>query len=199
MTGFVACGLLLSGSTAFADPGGWKSERYYSRYNSEYDYADVVNVDPIIRRVRISAPHRECWNETRYENVSYSRVRRTEPYRGAAGSMILGGIIGAAVGNQIGSGDGRRAATVAGAIIGSAVGHDAAERRDRARYADRYYESRPYQVERCDVRYDHNYEERVEGYHVSYVYHGHEYTTRLPYDPGRRIRVRVNVEPEEGD
>ena len=56
MTGFVACGLLLSGSTAFADPGGWKSERYYSRYNSEYDYADVVNVDPIIRRVRISAP-----------------------------------------------------------------------------------------------------------------------------------------------
>ena len=45
MTGFVACGLLLSGSTAFADPGGWKSERYYSRYNSEYDYADVVNVE----------------------------------------------------------------------------------------------------------------------------------------------------------
>ena len=39
------------------------------------------------------------------------------------------GIVGAAIGNSIGSGDGRRAATVAGAIIGSAIGHDAGERR----------------------------------------------------------------------
>ncbi|HKZ74533.1 MAG TPA: glycine zipper 2TM domain-containing protein, partial [Steroidobacteraceae bacterium] len=133
--------------------------------------------------------------ETRYETVP---VGRPGPQRGAAGNMILGGIIGAAVGNQIGSGDGRRAATVAGAIIGSAVGHDAAARRSGQRYAEREYtESRPYEVERCDVRYDEEYEERIDGYRVTYVYNGREHTTRLPYDPGDRIRVRVNVRPDD--
>jgi uncharacterized protein YcfJ len=202
MTGFVASGLLLSGQAALADHGRWKDARYDRRYTSEYDYARVVDVDPIIRRVRVSAPHRECWNETRYEEVNYSRERRIEPHRGAAGSMILGGLVGAAIGNQIGSGDGRRAATVAGAIIGSAVGHDAAARRDtrNARYAyDNYGESRPYEVERCGVRYDQGYEERIEGYRVTYVYHGRVYTTRLPYDPGRRLRIRVKVEPQDRD
>lgn len=198
LTGLVAAGLLLSGQAAFADPGGWKQHRYNRGNPAEYDYAEVVDVDPIYRQVRVSVPRRECWNGTRYEDVHYSRERRSEP-RGAAGSMILGGIVGAAIGNQIGSGDGRRAATVAGAIIGSAVGHDRAERRNarEVRYEER--ESRPYDVERCSVRYDEDYERRVEGYRVTYVYHGRKHTTRLPYDPGDRIRVRVDVQPVDHD
>ena len=201
MTALLTAGSLLCGQAAFADHNGWQSDRYDRRDRPEYDYARVVDVDPIIRQVRVSVPRRECWNETRYEQVNYSRGRRYEPQRGAAGSMILGGIIGAAIGNQIGSGDGRRAATVAGAIIGSAVGHDAAARRDYrdGRYVDRDpRESRPYDVERCSVRYDENYEQRIDGYRVTYVYNGHEHTTRLPYDPGDRIRVRVDVQPEDG-
>lgn len=206
MTGFVASGLLLSGQAAFADHGGhkaWKASRHERSSYPEYDYARVVDVDPIIRQVRVTEPRKECWSETRYEEVHSVRDRHYERDRGAAGSMILGSIIGAAVGNQVGSGDGRRAATVAGAIIGSAVGHDAAARRNsRDRYAyadDRYTESRPYEVERCKVRYDESYEERIEGYRVTYVYNGHEHRTRLPYDPGERIRVRVDVQPDDYD
>lgn len=128
----------------------------------------------------------------------YDSYRVADRHRGAAGSMILGGIIGAAVGNQFGGGDGRRAATVAGALIGSAIGHDRAERRNaHGYYADAGYSERPYEVERCDVRYDEDYEERVEGYRVTYLYNGREHTTRLPYDPGDRIRVRVNVRPAD--
>jgi len=114
--------------------------------------------------------------------------------------MILGGLIGAAVGNQFGRGDGRRAATVAGALIGSAIGHDAANGRSNRYSGDsRYYgEGRPYSVERCDVRYDESWEERIEGYRVTYEYNGRQFTTRLPYDPGRRVRVRVDVRPDEG-
>jgi uncharacterized protein YcfJ len=196
LTGLVAAGLLFSGQAAFADPTGWKHARYNRGHHAEYDYARVVDVDPIYRQVRVSVPRRECWNETRYEEVRYSRDRRSE-HRGAAGPMILGGIIGAAIGNQIGSGDGRRAATVAGAIIGSAVGHDRAERRDSraVRYEER--DSRPYDVERCDVRYDEDYERHIDGYRVTYLYNGREHTTRLPYDPGDRIRVRVDVQPAE--
>lgn len=36
--------------------------------------------------------------------------------------MVIGGIVGAILGNQIGSGDGRRVATALGAIAGGAIG-----------------------------------------------------------------------------
>jgi uncharacterized protein YcfJ len=188
MTGLVASGLLLAAHNAQATD--WHKKKYHG--DAGYDYARVVDVDPIVHRVRVSTPRRECWTETRYEVVEH---RSRGGHDRAAGPMILGGIIGAAVGNQIGRGDGRRAATVAGAIIGSAVGHDSAARRDSGRYE--YTEERPYDVERCNVRYDETYEERIDGYHVTYIYNGRKFTTRMPYDPGERIRVRVDVHPAE--
>ena len=192
VTGLVASGLLLSGQAAFADHAKWHGQPYGGRYSPDYDYARVIDVDPIVRHVRVSVPKRECWTETRYEEVE----SRGGP-RPTAGATILGGIIGAAVGNQIGRGDGRRAATVAGAIIGSAVGHDAGVRRN-ARYdsGPSYTETRPYEAERCEVRNEDSYEDRVEGYRVTYEYAGRRQVTQLPYDPGDRIRVRVDVQPE---
>ncbi len=155
-----------------------------------YDYARVLNVDPIVRQVRVEVPQRECWTEEQYEQP------RTA-YRGSAGQMIVGGLIGGAIGSRFGHGDGRRAATVAGAIIGSAIGHDAAERR-RAEQQAGYPEARVRTVERCGVRYINNYEERVDGYDVEYEYCGRRYQTRLPYDPGERLRIRVDAQPAEG-
>ena len=78
----------------------------------------------------------------------------------------------------------------AGAAIGAGVGYSSASRR----YGS---ETREETVERCDVRYEHTTEERIDGYRVTYEYNGREYTTRLPYDPGERIRVRVAVAPAE--
>jgi uncharacterized protein YcfJ len=200
MTGLAAAGLLLSAPAWAGDDHGWKRGNKHASYDGGYDYARVVDVDPIVRQIRVTTPRRECWMETRYEyEPRYEPQRVAGPHRGAAGSMILGGIIGAALGNQVGSGDGRRAATVAGALIGSAIGHDRADRRN----AGQYYsdagprEARPYEVERCDVRYEEDYEERIAGYRVTYLYNGREQTTRLPYDPGDRIRVRVNVRPAD--
>jgi uncharacterized protein YcfJ len=188
MTGLVVSGLLLVGQTAFADPwrGGPPPDRYdrYDRYErtSGYDYARVVDVNPIIHRVRVTTPREECYTDTVYEEV------RPQP---AAGPTILGGIIGAAVGNQVGHGDGRRAATAAGAIIGAAIGNNQAQRR-----VSGYSETRARDVERCSTRYEERYEERIDGYNVTYVYNGRQSTTRLPYDPGDRIRVRVDVRPD---
>ena len=70
-------------------------------------------------------------------------------------------------------------------MVGAGVGYDAAARRSAS--------VREEIVQRCEVRYEKRYEERVDGYRVTYEYHGREYTTRLPYDPGERIRVRVAV------
>lgn len=195
VTGLVSSGLLLTAQAAFADHGN-----HYGQYKwrnapaaSDYAYARVVDVDPIVQRVRISEPRRECWTETRYEDVSYTE-RVGPPAKANPGAMILGGIIGAALGNQIGHGDGRRAATVAGAVIGTAIGHDASTRRGQDTRV--VTESRPYDTQRCEVRYDERVEERIDGYRVTYEYNGIRQTTQLPYDPGDRIRVRVDVRPE---
>lgn len=183
-----AAGLLAVAPDAHADRKGKKYRQYDGReYATDFAYARVVDVDPIVTRVRVEDPRRECWEETRYE------APRQRP--GVAGPMVLGGLLGGAVGSQIGSGDGRRAATVAGAVIGSAIGHDVGERR-----RDRYDgpEPRGYPVEQCEVRYETRWDERVDGYEVTYEYDGRHYQTRLPYDPGSRIRVRVDVAPAEG-
>jgi len=48
-------------------------------------------------------------------------LRSAAPTTGAG--AVIGGVLGAAVGNQIGGGDGRKAATVIGAVGGAAVGN----------------------------------------------------------------------------
>jgi uncharacterized protein YcfJ len=151
-----------------------------------------VNVEPIIHEVRVSTPRQECWTETQYEQVEYHTA---EPHS-TVGSTVLGGLIGAALGNQIGRGDGRRIATVAGALVGSAIGHDVAQRRNGGYVDSSYTEVQPRDVQRCQVRYDDTVEQHIDGYRVTYVYGGREFTTRVPYDPGDHIRVRVDVEPE---
>jgi uncharacterized protein YcfJ len=40
-------------------------------------------------------------------------------------------------------------------------------------------------------------EERIDGYRVVYQFQGQKYATRMPYDPGRELRVRVDVRPAE--
>lgn len=52
------------------------------------------------------------------------------------GGTVLGAIIGGALGNQVGKGDGRKAATIAGAVAGGAIGHNIEKdnRRSRSYY-----------------------------------------------------------------
>ena len=52
-------------------------------------------------------------------------------------------------------------------------------------------------VQRCETRYRDSWEERTDGYRVTYVYNGRRQVTELPYRPGDRIRVRVDVSPAE--
>jgi uncharacterized protein YcfJ len=165
--------------------------RYDDRYGDRdgaYDYARVVDVQPLTTRVRVNTPQRECWDEVRYDDRGYGNGRRS-----SAGGAVLGAVIGGVIGHQIGSGRGRDAATAAGAVIGAGIGHARAERRN----AGNLPPPREYTVERCETRYRSQYEERVEAYRVTYVYNGRRQVTELPYNPGERIRVRVDVSPAE--
>jgi uncharacterized protein YcfJ len=189
MLSVAAAAAVLGAPGAFAD--SWKGNKHYPPGRAhqyavaEYDYARVTHVTPIIRRVRVERPVREYWEETRYENPRY------RDDSGTVAKTVLGGIIGGVIGHQVGDGSGKRIATAAGAIIGSAVARNAAER-NRSRYDE---PPRAYTVERSAVRYETTWEERIEGYEVEYRYNGRAYHTRLPYDPGDRIRIRVDVTP----
>lgn len=176
---FLAGGLCFLSAQALADPPPWAKGRPVAARG--YDDARVLEVDPIVRRVRVEVPRQECWDEVR---TAAPRRRHGE----AAGPMILGGIIGSVIGSQVGSGRGQDVATVAGTLIGASIGHDTAARRASSPPEE-------YTVERCATRYQSRYEERIEGYRVTYEYLGREYTTEMPYDPGDRIEVEVAVTP----
>ena len=50
-------------------------------------------------------------------------------------------------------------------------------------------------VKRCETTFQSHREERIDGYRVTYRYKGQKYMTEMPYDPGRRMRVRVDIRP----
>jgi uncharacterized protein YcfJ len=152
---------------------------------AQYDYARVISSEPIIRYVTVNTPVRECWQETEYYTVE-------RPVPGSGVRTLMGAVVGGVIGHQFGSGRGNDAATVAGTIIGAAIGNDSAKRRYGAGHRTTEY-SRP--VERCETRMTSHEEERIDGYRVVYRYHGQKYETRMPYDPGREIRVRVDIRP----
>lgn len=163
-----AVALLVGAPTAFAGHD----------YEEVTDYARVTDVDPQYERVNI--PRKECYTE--YEPQS----RYEREHRSLVGPLI-GGVAGGLLGAQVGKGSGRVAASAAGAAVGAIVG-DRLGNRDRGR--EEYYER---EVRRC--RMVDNWESRISGYRVTYEYAGRTYTSVLPYDPGRRLAVRVNVEP----
>lgn len=152
----------------YADP-----ERYEApvEENVSYGYAQVLRADEVFETVRTRTPEERC-----------DGVARSDP--GAANrGTVIGAIVGAALGNQVGDGDGRTAATVAGAVVGGAVGRNVAENNSPPQPQCRIVE-----VERE--------ERQVVGYDVEYMYKGEKYMSRLPYDPGNRLRIRVSVTPD---
>ena len=176
--------LASAGASARDDRYGYDDRH---RDGAGYDYARVIDVEPLRTRVRVTTPRRECWEETRYDQRDYAGERSR------AGGALLGAVIGGVIGHQIGSGRGRDAATAAGVVIGAGLGHREAERRAAANQGP----PRAYTVERCETSYSDTFEERIDGYRVTYEYHGRRQVTELPYNPGDRIRVRVDVTPAE--
>lgn len=196
ITAVTVTALALAAAPALADhDNGWRGKghskyRTASYSNAEYDYARVVRSQPIVRYVTVESPVRECWDDVEYYSSDpYDRG----PFNDRTTSTIAGGLLGGVLGRQIGGGKGRDAMTVVGTLIGASIANDRADRRRDARgYATEEY-SRP--VRRCNTNIETHQEERIEGYRVTYRYNGRNYTTRTNSEPGRRIRVRVDVRP----
>ena len=174
----VITGLALA--LALASPAALAGRDRYS--NKYFDTARVVQVEPIIRTVRMNEPREECYDE--------EIMVRKNGYRSAT-PTIAGGIIGAVIGNQFGSGHGKDFMTVAGTLLGGSIG------RDIGYHHDRYGRYVTTTETRCNIVNDIHEEERIDGYKVTYRYHGEEFVTTMPYHPGKRIKVKVAVNPVE--
>lgn len=167
--------LAASGAVSAQQRGDYAPAYASGQENVSYAYAQVTRVDPIYETIRTRVPEERCDGQ---------------PIRDGGdptGGTVIGALVGAALGNQVGKGDGRKAATVAGAVVGGAIGrnvdrNDGSGIRSGCRIVDVEREQR-----------------RVASYDVEYVHQGQTYMSRLPYDPGDRLRVRVAVTPvDEG-
>lgn len=161
-------GLMLSSALATAQP--------------QYVFADVIETRPIYEAVTVSEPREECWNE----QIRMSDKHRSESRTPVLISTIVGGAIGNALGNNKSS---QRVGTVVGAVLGHSVGRDIVSANSRPQPA-RYQT-----VQHCEMVSHYRDEERLTGYQVRYLFNGEEYTVHTDRDPGKRIRLRVDVVP----
>ena len=178
----IAIILIIMSATALAD-----SKKRYKNHsqNMAYDFAKVVDVRPVYREVEVSNPVRECWDEP------VIRTHNNTGHKSASG-MAVGGILGGVIGHQIGKGNGNKLATAVGTLIGAQIGHDAVNGRVQSGQGhDSYTEYEQH----CGMRHQVSYEEVLDGYHVTYRYQGEHYEIRMPYDPGKRIKLRIQIEP----
>jgi len=182
----------------------------YPRYGStsSSDYARVVRVDPVFDRYETSAPQQRCYERPTYvggdgnQNDEYPQdgyygggnSYPSGTQTGRTVSTIVGTIVGAAVGSQIGGGSARYATSAIGSVVGGMAGRQIYDQSQRervgsVRVCDPVYEGDGYYSSRNGSR-------EASAYDVTYEYAGRTYTTRTNYDPGDRIRVRVDVTPE---
>ena len=143
--------------------------------SAHYGWADVLRADPVQGVVQTDAPQQQCYQQP---------VVQHDPGNSAAGT-VLGAVIGGVLGHTIGKGDGRTAATVVGAVAGGAVGN---------RVSDQGGDYPATQTQ-CQQVNTVSQQHRIIGYDVEYRYRGEVFMSRLSYDPGERLRVRVLVTP----
>jgi len=165
--------LVAASGAAHAGPGQGDGDGFATRVR-------VLSSTPVYDT--INEPRRECWTET--------VGQETRSYRDGNnnGGAVLGAIAGGLIGSTVGKGNGKVAAAAVGAATGAVVG-------DRWNNGSIRYESYPQQEERCRTRDD--FRQVVSGYDVRYRFQDREYSTRLPYDPGKWLNLNVSFSVAE--
>jgi len=156
---------------------------------SSVDRARVVEVEPVYRTVGYEVPTEQC----RLVEVPRAYESNRSRYHSYTGP-IVGAIIGGAIGNAVGHNKtNKKVGTAVGVILGGTIGRDIQHRRERARYQTHTV---AYETEEiCETVYESRERMELDGYDVSYRYGGRIHTTRMEHDPGRYVRVRVQVTP----
>ena len=126
----------------------------------------VISSTPIIQQVAV--PRQVC-------NTQQVTTGGQKSGAGAA----MGAIAGGAIGNQVGGGSGRAAATMLG-IFGGAILGDNIEGPGTPEVKN---------VQNCSTQTF--YENRTMAYNVVYEFAGKQYTVQMPQDPGPTVRLQI--------
>ncbi|PTT59795.1 glycine zipper 2TM domain-containing protein, partial [Stenotrophomonas sp. HMWF003] len=153
------------------------------------EYADIVKVDPLTKKEKAYAtvigtePVRQTsTTQTPHEVCQDVVVQERLPERdGNVGGTVAGAVIGGLLGNQVGGGNGKKAATAAGAVAGGLIGNQVDKRHVGGRVVNR--------TERqCHTETATSESTKVTGYNVTYRNEdGTTGTMRMASKPGNRI------------
>jgi uncharacterized protein YcfJ len=131
-----------------------------------HEVGRVISSTPIIQQVAV--PRQVCNNEQVVSGGQKS---------GAGAAM--GAIAGGAIGNSMGQGSGRAAATMLG-LFGGAILGDKVEGPGTPEVRN---------VQNCSQQMF--YENRTMAYNVVYEFAGKQYTVQMPQDPGPTVRLQI--------
>ncbi|MEP5763173.1 MAG: glycine zipper 2TM domain-containing protein [Halieaceae bacterium] len=141
------------------------------------NYGRVIEVEPVYRSY--SRP---------INDSSCLRIDRAVPVRTSYTGTILGAVIGSALGHRIGDAHGDAdAAAIAGGVLGASLGHNIDR---RASYNQQLRVAGP-----CRVKQRHETVRELVEYKVTYRYNGKVHHARMNHDPGKWVKLNVDVSP----
>ena len=154
---------------------GFLSLTSVSALSGEFtDAATLISATPTYVEHRIATPYQHCYNKDFYE-----------PARSSASNELLGTLIGGAIGNRFGKGDGRDAMTVIGAIIGTSVARE-----------HNNHPTRTVSREICETRYNYSTTNQLSHYDIAYEYNNRLFKYRSKTPPtSPTFSVRISIQP----
>lgn len=144
------------------------------------EYATITAVKPNYQNVQVPRYRTDC-------RVNQVPIYGNVQGQASTGDTIVGAIIGGAIGNQVGGGSGKDAATVLGAIIGADVAN---KRGSQSQEIVGYREEQT-----CKNVTYYETQEELKNYTIRYEWRGIQGSTRTynNYRVGDRIPVEVTV------
>ena len=141
------------------------------------DSATVTSVEKVYKQYKVEEPYQDC----------YIQETLQQSGDGSATNEIMGAILGGAIGNQFGEGDGNDAMTLAGIFLGASIANDA----EKANAANQVVVSQ----EVCENKVRQKIERRLSHYKVYVEYEGREVSfssKKRPFDDVIKVKVTIS-------
>ena len=142
------------------------------------DYATVTSVEKVYKQYRTEEPYQECYIKETLQNQG----------DGSATNEIMGAILGGAIGNQFGEGDGKEVMSLAGIFLGASLANDA----EKANSTGQVVVSQ----EVCETKVKTSFVKKLSHYLVHINYEGRDLalsTKKRPYDDVIKVKVTVDL------
>ena len=141
------------------------------------DYANVTSVEKVYKQYMVEEPYQECYIKETLQNQG----------DGSATNEIMGAILGGAIGNQMGKGEGKEVMTLAGIVLGASMANDA----EKANSTGQVVVSQ----EVCETKVKTNLVKKLSHYLVHIDYEGRDLSftsKKRPYDDVIKVKVTVS-------